>query len=419
MLPYIHRGDGDDGFFAQACRLGGPSPLRLAPGNLPPGGAYLCIVPVRDAWRVDPALAGGRHFAAALEPAVLADLRAGRALLLLDLCNEGAGYFGNVFDALHDFAAAHGIAPRQMVWLDQNRALERVYRRVRGVSGAAAMRFAQYDFFVKHAAWSFSPACPAPVLGDDPAAHAAAMFDAAGKDRLLLCLNATPRRHRVVVLAGLLHHGLFDAALVSFPGLDLAKDGDVGTERNILDYLAAMPALAYLEADCRRVMALRGLRVDGFAQTGNALFDRIDLAPYRRTFFSLVTETECSAGEIDRVTEKSVKALAIGHPAIIAGNPFALRFLTDLGLQDFSPAIDSGYSAETDPGRRIARILGQAVAQHLAIAANPAAWLDRVRAAGTANIRHASSGGLLAAYVARHERPLAARLAGWLAQPAG
>ena len=273
MLPYIHRGEGDCGYFARACGLGGASPLRLVPGNVAPEGRYLCIVPVRDPWRVDPVLAARRgvaHFAAALEPAVLADLRAGRALLLLDLCNEGVAYFGNLFDALHDFAAARGIAPDRLVWLDQNRVLERQYRRVRGVEGPAAIRFAQYDYFVKHAAWSFSPAAPAPVLGGDPAAHAARMFDAAGKDRLLLCLNATPRRHRVVVLAGLLHHGLFDDSLVSFPGLGTGKDGEGAAEGEVLDYLAGMPALAHLAADCRRAMALRDLRVDGFAETGNA-----------------------------------------------------------------------------------------------------------------------------------------------------
>lgn len=426
MLAYIHRGDiprgeagGDGGFLARALRLGGASPLRLAAGNVPPQGRYLCLVPVHDAWRVDPALAGKGHFAAALEPAVLDDLRGGRALLVFDLCNEGIAYHGNIFDALHGFADAQGIAAERMVWVDQNRALERVYRRVRGVSGAAAMRFAQYDFFVKHAAWSFSPDCPAPVLGGDPQAHAAAMFDVGGKDRLLLCLNATPRRHRVVVLAGLLHLGLFERSAVSFAGMEQAKDGDGGSEAGVLDYLAGIQGLAHLAGACGRVMGMRGLRVDGFAQTGNALFDRIDLAPYRRSFFSLVTETECSGGEIERVTEKAVKAFAIGHPCLVAGNPGALRFLRELGVRDFAPGFDGGYDAEGDPGRRIARVLGQAFAQDLAIAADPAGWLGRMREAGVANIRHAAGGGLLAAYVARHEQPLVERLGRWLAEPAG
>ena len=45
---------------------------------------------------------------------------------------------------------------------------------------------------------------------------------------------------------------------------------------------------------------------------------------------------------------------------------------------------------------------------------DPAAWLGRMRAAGEANIRHASSGGLLAAYMAKHDLPLFERLAHWL-----
>jgi hypothetical protein len=60
--------------------------------------------------------------------------------------------------------------------------------------GEAGIGFEHYDFFVKHALWMFSPHNPRPVLGEAPEAHAARMFDPAGKDRLLLCLNATPRR---------------------------------------------------------------------------------------------------------------------------------------------------------------------------------------------------------------------------------
>ena len=83
--------------------------------------------------------------------------------------------------------------------------------------------------------------------------------------------------------------------------------------------------------------------MDGFAETGNALFDKIDVGPYRRSFFSLVTETEASGGEVDRATEKLIKAFALGHPTMVVGNPRTLRFATELGFQDFSPVIGNGY----------------------------------------------------------------------------
>jgi len=142
---------------------------------------------------------------------------------------------------------------------------------------------------VKFTAWQFSPSCPSPVLRTDAEGHAARMFDPAGKDRTLLCLNATPRLHRVLTIARLMHHGLFDDALVSFPGVEFAKDGDVGSEARISAYLASQPALAHLADAAHCATALRDLRVDAFVDRGNALFDKIDPEPYRHTFFSLVT----------------------------------------------------------------------------------------------------------------------------------
>lgn len=96
MLPFIYRGHDQRGFFLQGWSLGGADLLRPAPGNQPPAGEpYLCVVPLRDAWRADQHLTERLrepHFSAALEPQVLDDLRAGRALLLLDISNEGPGF---------------------------------------------------------------------------------------------------------------------------------------------------------------------------------------------------------------------------------------------------------------------------------------------------------------------------------------
>lgn len=118
MLPFIDRGATKQGFFLRGCTLGPPAgPLRPAPGNQPPDASYLCVVPLADGWRGDRALTGKEgvpHFADALEPPVLDDLRDGRALLVLDLSNEGPTYSGNVFDTLHDFAVA--TPSRQHAW---------------------------------------------------------------------------------------------------------------------------------------------------------------------------------------------------------------------------------------------------------------------------------------------------------------
>jgi hypothetical protein len=425
MLPYIYRGHGQAGFFAHGCGLGGTSAGRLEParGNAPPPEQpYLCIVPLRDAWRAIPSLAGregGTYFADALEPAVLDDLRRGRSLLLLDMSNEGPEFIREIFASLHQFAIAANLPPSRLVWLDQNRATPGTYADITGMPRAEGIQFEHYDFFLKVTAWMFSPKAGRPVLAGIEDSHAARMFDSAAKERLLLCLNATPRLHRVVTLGGLIQAGLFDEALVSFPGLDMAKDGDVGSAERVCAYLADNPGLAHLAEGCERAIGLRGLKVDDFAETGNALFDRIDPRPYQRTFFSLVTETEFTTGTVDRVTEKIAKAFCLGHPTMVVGNPRALRFMTELGFHDFAPLIDPAYDQDPSPARRLTRILAQAQALSATIRADPAEWLARAREAGEANVRLATSGRMMDAYVALHEHPVLERLERRLAAAAG
>ena len=293
-MRFIFRGHDSWGFFAQACLLDGDL-LQPMPGNMAPcEGPYLCVVPVRDAWRVIRALArqrGVRYFGDDIEPGVLADVRAGRALLVFDICNEAPVFHADVFGDLHRFAAANRIAMPRMVWLSQNRAVEAAYHAAYQVPADYCIGFETYDFWVKHTAWRFAQGGGEGIEG-----HVSAMFDPGTKERLLLCLNSAPRVHRVVTLAGLMHPGVFEESLVSFAGLGHGKDGDVVDEAGVARFLAAYPGLGYLRDACTAAMGLRGLRVDGFAETGNALFDKIDVGPYRRTFFSLVTETEASGG---------------------------------------------------------------------------------------------------------------------------
>ncbi len=55
---------------------------------------------------------------------------------------------------------------------------------------------------------------------------------------------------------------------------------------------------------------------------------------------------------VDRVTEKSFKALVNFHPQIIFGNAGALQRLRAFGFESFSPFIDEAYDEERDVRRR-------------------------------------------------------------------
>lgn len=414
MLPYVFRGADTPGFFIRGCTLGGRFDLLTpAPDNDAPAGTpYLCVVPVLDAWRVIKALAArnnARHYEAEIEPAILDDVRAGRAMLVFDLSNEGPAYHRDVFADLHRFIARHTLPASRIVWLAQNRAIGTAYRAAMAGQGVAPITFDYYDFFVKYTAWMFAPQSGPPVLGADPDAYIARAFDPARKDRTLLCLNATPRLHRVLTIAGLIEHQLFDGSLVSFPGIDFAKDGGNASEERLLAYLDANPELAYLRHSVMQALALRDLRVDDFTETGNALYDKIDVVPYERSFFSVVTETNFTNGTVDRITEKIVKAFCLGHPALIVGNPYAIRFLTDLGFEDFHGVIDRAYESETNPARRFNMLFEQIVALAQAVRQDPVGWLGRVRDVGTANIRLASSGRLAENCIERLDRPVVER----------
>ena len=416
MLQVVFRGHAQPGFLVHACTLGGARDvLTVVPGNkLPAEGPYACIIPVLDAWRMDRNLTernGVPHFSTAIEPEILGHVRSGRALLVFDLTNEGPLFLPDVFKSLHNFADANNLPRSRMVWVDQNRATGPQYRAQFGGSPPDQIGFECYDFFVKVTAWFFAPASKEPVLGTDPDDYIARAFDPDRKTHLLLCLNATPRPHRILTIAALKHHGLMDTSLVSFPGLAYAKDGGVGDEARMNRYLEEFPSLEYLRSACDAVRQIKELTVDTFTEKGNALFSKIDTATYERTFFSVVTETEFTAGEVDRITEKIVKPFCLGHPTLTVGNPHATRFMTEIGFQDFDGVFDRAYEGETNPATRFNLIFDQVLKQAAAIRQSPSEWLNRVREVGSANIRHAASGKLLETYKAKYDRPVAESLA--------
>ena len=413
MLPIVFRGHEDAGFFVHAVSAHGDRDLlRPTADNAPPrAGGYACVIPVQDYWRLNPGLCsreGVPHFAGALEPRILEDARSGRAVLVFDLCNEGPSFDRELFDHLHGFLDEHTVPRRQAVWLAQNRALQTDYLSHYGAAPADTLSFEFYDFFIKSIALHFHDQATAGPPAFDAERLIDAHFDADAKDRIYLCLNATPRPHRVLTVAALLYHDLLRDGLVSFPGLKYEKDPiDM---RRVLQFIDEFPGFDYLRESCRAAVRLPELRVDAFAERGNSLFDMIDPECYRRTFFSIVTETEVSGGNVRRITEKSVKALALGHPSFILGNPGSLELLRELGFQPFDELLDLRHDAVRDPAERFDLMFRSINAQVAAIKHDRPAWLARAAPIGAANIRHAYGGGLLRRYIDRYDEPIVERL---------
>jgi hypothetical protein len=411
MLPVIHRGHEQGGFLLHGLLSQTRTHLvRRLPGNARSDDArYACIVPVRDYHRMASATVrpqGGWHYSD-LEPEILADIRAGRAVVVLDLTNEGPAYVPRIFDELYKWVDDNALPAGRVVWLAQNRAMAEKARAHAGMR-SNLVRFEYHDFFVRAMAWLFSGYCEDPLLGRDADRMSARLLDAARKDKLLLCLNATPRLHRVLSVAALLHNNLIEESLVSFAGLQYVKEGD--SIAAVTQFVDANPRLQYLRPALEQVQGMADLRVDSFDEKGNALFAKVDPAPYERSFFSLVTESDFSDGMIDRVSEKIAKAYAMGHPSLVMGNPGSVKFMTELGFRDWNDVLDRSGEAQSDPAARFEMVFREVLRQAAQARANPQAWVDSVREVADYNIRHAMGGGMFDAYVAKYDAPLVARL---------
>ncbi len=413
MLPLVFRGLEDAGFFVHALTVGGNTDLiDVLQGNQPRhDGGYVCVIPVLDYWRLHPghcSAANVPHFSLAVEPSILEHARQGRALLLFDLSNEGPAFDSTLFDIVHGYLEKHAIPATQAVWLSQNRAIEAKYRAHYRAARDSFIGFECYDFFLKVMATRFADPEYAAGIGSGIEALCADQYDVGVKDRTFLCLNATPRPHRVLAIAALLFNDLMGDALVSFPGLAYEKDGT--SLRNILAHMEAHPGLSYLRESCEAVTRLPALRVDRFTERGNSLFDLIDPEPYRRTFFSMVTETDLSDGRVARITEKTLKAYSLGHPCYILGNPGATRFVAELGFETFGDVLDLSHDEVADPADRFNVLLRSVKKEVARIKQAPSTWLARVSGMGAANIRHAFSGKLLQRYITQYDRPTVASL---------
>ena len=235
----------------------------------------------------------------------------------------------------------------------------------------------------------------------------------------ILCLNATPRFHRLVVLLMLAEAGIIDLdapdhapdcqiPYVSFPGLvyDKTEPRDPATAAAVAAELVATghePLVQHLP----KLLARAPLRVDTFTATGNALAFAIDLRLYRDTKLSVVTETSLGS-EVQRITEKTFKPLALGQPCVTIGHPHSLAIARDLGFDTFDDCLDNRYDQIEDPGALMEGAVATVCGCLAAYDRDPA-LRTQVRVSGLRNIRWTID-GFQRHYYETYARPLLAML---------
>ena len=78
--------------------------------------------------------------------------------------------------------------------------------------------------------------------------------------------------------------------------------------------------------------------------------------PYNHSKYSLVSESNDNNNDVF-ITEKLWKAIIAQHIFIVHGNHLYLQKLRELGFKTFSKYIDETYDLESDPDRRISKIV--------------------------------------------------------------
>lgn len=388
MLPFIHRGSDQPGPLAQALtELARAPKLAPLPHNTNHGAAgYLCIAPAdwRDA-----------------DPETLADIRAGRCVLLLDQsdhapsASSGASNLATpdcaTLETILDWIEANSLPAGRVILATANLALPARARAHLGLR-AHILRLACFDARARAVAWHFSPHSPSPRLGTDPDAAIAAQRDPAGPRRLLRCHPAAATPHALLAIAALRHHALADYAFLTPPA---ATPADLAAAHA---FAQAHPPLHYLRP------ALDTLPEPQDRPTSPGL--PTDPAETAQSHFSITAQPDFSAGAIRTTDAATLEAFALGHPCIPLASPGTLDAIAALGLHDGAGPLDRRADAIAAPGPRFEAALREILRQALRARATPQAWHAAMAEHTAHNIRHAVSGALFAACETRFDTPL-------------
>lgn len=400
-LPCVVIGEGSQSFLSSGLSWSRPN-LIDSFADAPAEGRYLTIVQVRDYLRLHASHNGGDFFSD-VPPNIVQDCIDRRCLLILDLSNEGPAFNKEIFDSLHQQMAARGIRRDQCVFVNQNSWMEQDYKYTYGMGG---LQFALFDFFVKLIICTLDENV-GKVMGDTTEldSHQATYEDTA-KD--FLCLNATPRWNRILMYRYLVRKGYADRGLVSFHGANI-----INPKAESLD-LSQIPSAIPLNfpellAGIETWMPTTPVRFDDNPKRGNELAQSLEAWAYRGSLYSIVTETDFFESNIERITEKAVKAAGLGHPFIIAGAPRSVSWLAELGFETFSGTFDHTYDRETDPSKRLRAVFLEIERQQHIVGSERERWIAETRECAAYNFKYARN-GLMHRYERLREDPFVTRL---------
>jgi hypothetical protein len=268
--------------------------------------------------------------------------------VVFDGSAEGQEPPGKYIRRMQRFIAERGLEEERCAFVTQNRRLN--WRELR-------VRIFHYDYWFRRL-FSWSEA-----NGEDMFERGLERFHArpGRRPKRYLSLNFTARREKLLFLLSLLRDGLWDQGHISFGGFEHLRRARGWSLDDTSEELLRTPGFEDLAADLvGRLPELdaKGQILFGKLKPRQDLFEgarkplsSMIFAEFDQSWFSATTETEMAV-KLDRVTEKSFKALLNFHPQVVLGNPGTLARLKAFGFESFAGEIEESYDQEPDPRRR-------------------------------------------------------------------
>jgi hypothetical protein len=340
---------------------------------------------------IDPNL---KHYSDSLDSIIKADIKSGKCLLIVDNSNEGHLTFDNIRlrNLMLEMHKSLEIPPtKKLIVIDQNRNITTPSDNSENIFLKDQFSVFNYDYFVKKLINSLS----SKNLVEECESNFP-NFESfhCRKNSPYLSLLGTPRPHRIIIYNNLIKNGLSKLGLISFPGFKTQKGKNI--LRDVAVALANSPlrGISSLPIDNINIQEyitnLPESHLDTDHETDlNAIADQINYELFKKTHFSIVCETDFSDGNMLRITEKTVKSFAMGHPCVVIGNPESLDFAKKLGFDIFDDLIDASYDRIHDPAQRFVMAFAQIEKLIEKINSNPIEFSKQVYERARFNFIHA------------------------------
>lgn len=172
-------------------------------------------------------------------------------------------------------------------------------------------------------------------------------------NKKFLCFNGMYRTHRLALLTLLHNKNLQEQGFLSFakfPRQEIWKD----TYNRALEDYPSIKDEIIAGSDVQEKLPYI-LDIKNFYQDLGIIV-RSSMSYYRKSYFSIITETFYKNIYPRFITEKIIKGFMFKHPFIAVSSPGTLEILKDMGYKTFNTIIDESYDKINDDGLRLKAI---------------------------------------------------------------